>query len=258
MGRGVRAVLAGGSAGDRARGAGRAEGPEPIRVHRGVAGGGDGHRKKTAEHGLSLLGVDSGFYTDEVYDFCRPRQAGRWWQHQGRRVGAEVYASKGEFFAPGSKGAAAATPAKWTWPEDKEPHIGAANPHRDRGIMLLHVNTGFFKRLHFDTLRSELNAAEALRACQVKVQDGKAVAPEEWPAADARRWFFPVDTGKDYFDQITSEQELPKPGRDGRITTVWSKIPGQPDNHFLDCRVGNLCLVRAANVAERLRRAGKR
>jgi len=234
---------------------------------------------------ISVLGVDSGHYSDEVYEFVRGRQNGLWGTVDAgdkvRRAGAVCVATKGE---PGMHGPRAAQAFRRTWPERDIITDGpAAGSPREDAVSLVLINTWHYKRILFDTLNVELARArrvkrEAMLAAARAA--GRALSPEEIGAEEAtplggvggmasdtiakhsgsgsRKWFFPDDTKREYFEQLTAEEMKTRLVKGVRVRE-WATRPGRTrKNHFLDCRVGVLCLVEAMRMAERMKLRGKK
>ncbi len=86
--------------------------------------------------------------------------------------------------------------------------------------------------------------------------EGRSASGSESRAT--RTWFFPVDTSKNYFDQLTAEEEITSIGTDGRPVKQWKVRPGRTGvgNHYLDCRVGNMALVAHVGMAEKIVEGG--
>lgn len=168
--------------------------------------------------GITVLAVDSGKYTDEVY-----RWVMRW--RPGLPAGEgprKVWAVKGE---EGRR-----SPLPW--------RESAVTARADRaasavgeGLPLLIVNTGYWKEHMLARLTGHGEQGE------MQVDD----------------WRFPNGVPRGYLQQLTAEQ-LVRERRGGQIVTAWALRPGRTANHYGDCRVYG-CAAADREGVRRLRQA---
>lgn len=157
---------------------------------------------------LGATFIDSGHRTKEVYDLCRSRK--RCWPVKGMATMSGPHRIS----------------RLDKWPDGTE-MVG--------GIRLLVVNTHHWKQEVTRRLRAELPADADPR------QVGDVDAGEELGSftlgaeVKAGRWWFPEDTGDEYFSQITSEECRTKT-RGTEVTHEWTLRPGR-SNHYFDGEV---------------------
>ncbi len=245
--------------------------------------------KELRRQPLSVVGVDARHFTDEVYEFVRPRQVRGWAgrDDQGRPVGCEAFAMMGTASRDMENRS-----FKIVTPEREM--VGMRNGvavKRPDAINLVLINKLYWRRVFFDEMRAELlcvkvekgeenqgtgAALEGLRPSDLSrggLAEAARCAPGNHRSPEAgerqmrespelalgaplrqRKLFFPDDTPKNYFDQLTSEEEKTVISRSGERVKVWRTRPGRiaGEDHALDCRVGGKCLRAAFKVKEQL------
>lgn len=153
---------------------------------------------------VSVMAVDSGRYTDEVYRFVQ-----RW--RPGLAIGegpSKVWAVKGE---PGGK-----SPLPWRETAVKAREDRAASAVGE-GLPLLLVNTSYWKEHTLARLAGRGDASGEM-----------AEAVDEW--------HFPIGVPRGYLLQLTAEQQVVE-RRGASVVRSWVIRPGRTANHYLDCRV---------------------
>jgi phage terminase large subunit GpA-like protein len=172
--------------------------------------------------GISVLAVDSGKFTDEVYRFAQ-----RW--PAGMKLGEgpkRVWAVKGEMGL--------------SWPQPWRQSAVEARADRaasqvGEGLPLLIVNTSYWKEHILARLTGRVD-----EAAMATMDD----------------WRFPLGVPRGYLMQLTAEQ-LVRTKRGAKTVPMWVMRPGRTANHFLDCRVYGCAAADKEGVRTLCKPAGK-
>lgn len=202
------------------------------------------------ERAIDLAGIDSGWWTDEVYGVCRPRMMGGWGRVEGAAINREgwptacrVFPMKGHAPDEDQNGARLAFITKFSQPEK-----GVHGRTLPESVHLLNFDVTRFAQEHFDEAHATMRhhaMVEALRVQEDKKRRGEKVTDPDLLARGMEGvppapWVYPEDVPEEYLDQLTSEERVPKMVR-GVEVMVWRRISGK-ENHALDCRRMNLAL----------------
>jgi phage terminase large subunit GpA-like protein len=204
------------------------------------------------ERVIDLAGIDSGWWTDEIYGVCRSRMMGGWGKvtginRDGRAVACQVFPMKGHAPDEDQNGAKLAFITKFSQPEK-----GLDGKTLPQSVHLLNFDVTRFAQEHFDEAQATLRhhaMVEALRVQEEKRRRGERITDPDLlerggPGGSGippSPWVYPEDLPDEYLGHLTSEERVPKKVK-GVNVMVWRRISGR-ENHGLDCRRMNLALT---------------
>ena len=169
-------------------------------------------RQDGREQAIALRAIDTGDRSDEVYEYIAQRN----------RIKGTIYGVRG--VGLGDRQQRIDGPYVWRMVNpDRQPGNAAKRAAAEAGVKILAINSNWWKLAVLRRLGTGARQS-------VEVLDD---AEESQDLDQTAVWHFPIDTPRDYFEQLTSEERIDEM-RNGKTRKVWRLKKGSRHNHGFD------------------------